>query len=130
MTTPTEDSKPRLSPTVPMPRMRAVVIASFWVLVTVRPGTRICMSLMSRTPVSCRACLDSAVTTIGTSCSCSSRFCAVTTMVSRVLACSCFFCAGAASCASAGNAVIETSAANTATANGFGCGCLRYMEPP
>ena len=128
ITTPTEDSRPTLSPTVPMPRMRAVVIASLWVLVTVRPGTSVCRSLMSRTPASCRASCDSAVTTIGTSCSCSSRFCAVTTRVSRVLASCC--CAGAASWARAGSADIDTSAANTATANCLGCGCLRCMDSP
>ena len=130
ITTPTEDSRPTLSPTVPMPRMRAVVIASLWVLVTVRPGTSVCRSLMSRTPASCMASCDSAVTMIGTSCSTSSRFCAVTTMASRVLASCWDFCAGAACCARAGSEVIAISAVNTATVNCLGCGCLRCMVSP
>jgi hypothetical protein len=80
--TPTDDSSPLLSPTVPMPRMRAVVMASLCVLVTVRPGTRTCMSLMSRTPVSCSNCSASG-DQIGTSCRDSSRFCAVTPVRQR-----------------------------------------------
>ena len=48
--TPTELSTPGLSPTVPTPRMRAVVKVWFEVEATIRPGARICRSLMSRTP--------------------------------------------------------------------------------
>ena len=129
ITTPTDDSRPTLSPTVPMPRMRAVVMASFWVLVTVRPGTSTCMSLMSRTPVSWISCCGSDVSAIGTSCICSSRFCAVTIMVASVdgsssaawSACvdstvsAAFSAVAAESCAEA-TAETQSEASDTATA--------------
>ncbi|MNR22243.1 hypothetical protein D3C85_1391860 [compost metagenome] len=85
MTTPTELSRPGLSPTVPTPRIRAVVEASDWVEVTVMPGVRICRSLMSRTPAPFSASCDRVVTTIGTSCRFCSRFWAVTMMSSIVV---------------------------------------------
>src|SRR6202789_3590203 len=78
MFTPTEDSRPGLSPTVPMPRMRAVVTFSDVVEVTVRPGVRTCKFLMSVTPASCSCCAETAITAMGTSCRFCSRFCAVT----------------------------------------------------
>ena len=84
MTTPTEGSRPGLSPTVPTPRMRAVVEASEAVEVTVRPEVSLERSLMSFTPLSCSSCLFTTVTTMGTSCRFSFRFWAVTTMVSTV----------------------------------------------
>src|SRR5579859_152715 len=84
MTTPTEDSRPALSPTVPMPRMRAVVDASLVVEVTSRPGVSRVRSLMSLTPLSCRSWWLTVVTTIGTSCRFWERFCAVT-MISSTL---------------------------------------------
>src|ERR1700722_13240346 len=75
---PTEDSRPGLSPTVPMPRMRAVVEPSLVVEVTVSPGVRMVMLLMSVTPESLSCCPDKAITEIGTSCRFSERFSAVT----------------------------------------------------
>src|SRR3569623_1606908 len=71
MTTPTELSRPGVSPSVPTPRMRAVVIVSLEVEVTVRPGVRTVRSLMSFTPASCSSLPGREVTTTGTSC----RFC-------------------------------------------------------
>ncbi len=81
---PTEDSRPGLSPTVPMPRMRAVVDPSLVVEVTVRPGVRMVMLLMSVTPESLSCCPDNAITEIGTSCKFSERFSAVTMISVRV----------------------------------------------
>ena len=64
--------------------MRAVVVASDAVEVTVRPEVSLARSLMSRTPLSCSSCLFTTVTTMGTSCRFSFRFWAVTTTVSTV----------------------------------------------
>ena len=73
-----------LSPTVPIPRMRAVVETSLDVEVTTSPDVSNVRSLMSRTPESRSSCEPIEVTVIGTSCRSWSRFCAVTmTVVSR-----------------------------------------------
>src|SRR5690606_35981943 len=109
-----------------MPRMRAVVIASLWVLVTVSPGTRVCRSLMSYTPVSCSSCWSSTVTEIGTSWSTSSRFCAVTVIVANVTVSSSAACAaGAAACCACAVIDIDSKATNTAAASVWCCG-LRF----
>ena len=89
MTTPTDDSRPTLSPTVPTPRIRAVVEVLLAVVVTVRPGVTTVRSLMSFTPASCNCWALTAVTTIGTSCRFWVRFCAVTTSSSIVRESSC-----------------------------------------
>jgi hypothetical protein len=78
ITTPTEDSNPGLSPTVPMPRMREVVEFSSVVEATVSPGVNAVISLMSLTPESLSCWADSAMTEIGTSWMFCTRFCAVT----------------------------------------------------
>src|SRR5580658_6508699 len=75
---PTEDSRPGLSPTVPMPRIRAVVEFSEVVDVTVRPGVNTVRFLISVTPASLSSWEDRAITEIGTSWIFSARFCAVT----------------------------------------------------
>ncbi len=64
--------------------MRAVVLASDAVDVTVRPGVNLLRSLMSRTPLSCSSWRPTTLTTIGTSWRFSVRFCAVTTIVPTV----------------------------------------------
>src|SRR5258708_4472114 len=83
MFTPTEDSKPGLSPTVPMPRMRAVVIASLPSEVTVSPGVKIARFLILVMPASCTCCALIATTEIGTSCRFWERFSAVTMISSN-----------------------------------------------
>src|SRR5271156_2817433 len=84
MTTPTEDSRPGLSPTVPMPRIRAVVEFSEVVEVTVRPGVNTVRFLISVTPESLSSWADRAITEIGTSWMFSARFCAVTMTSGRL----------------------------------------------
>src|SRR5690606_3102995 len=78
--TPTELSTPGLSPTVPTPRMRAVVKVWFEVEATIRPGARICRSLMSRTPTSSSRGWAATVSDSGVAARGASRRSAVTTI--------------------------------------------------
>ncbi|MHC3926610.1 hypothetical protein ACMZ4W_01713 [Brevundimonas naejangsanensis] len=78
--TPTELSTPGLSPTVPTPRMRAVVKVWFEVEATIRPGARICRSLMSRTPTPSSRGWAATVSDSGVAASGASRRSAVTTI--------------------------------------------------
>src|SRR5690606_3796794 len=102
-----------------MPRSRTVVWLSDAVLVTLIPETRCWSSLMSRAPASCSSCSGSTLRVIGTSCSASSRFCAVTIRVSSVAARSPDAGGGAwppSSCrASSASAVVATPHSASAT---------------
>ena len=81
MNTPTEPSRPGLSPTVPMPRMRATAApASDEVDETSNDGATWLSCRMSVAPVYCKVFAVTALTAIGTSDSASLRRVAVITM--------------------------------------------------
>src|SRR5690606_29597674 len=107
--------------------MRTVVWLSEEVLDTLKPDTSDCISLMSRAPLSCSSCSGSTLMVIGTSCSASSRFCAVTISASRVVAWR--SPEAGASCAEAAVARLASAAA-TDQASMLRCVLSRFMDLP
>src|SRR5690554_2994241 len=81
MNTATELSRPGVSPTVPMPRIRAEPLASLPVEDTSRDGASWFSSRMSLVPLCCNCSELTAETAIGTSDKTCSRPCAVTTII-------------------------------------------------
>ena len=105
--------------------MRAVVIDSLEVEVTIKPGVRMVRSLMSFTPVSFSNCSETTVMTIGTSWTLCSRFCAVTMTVSMVRSSACWD----ACCANTGDAPTALNA-NVAAMARLNILLRPFMDPP
>ena len=102
MNSATELSRPGFSPTVPMPRIRAVKLTSLVAPETISEGASWLSARISLTPEFSSASAESAVTAIGTSESASARLVAVTMIVPASSTASSSACGVAASCAITG----------------------------